>query len=154
MSDTSAQGGQPLHCIWVSFAEIYNERVFDLFETVQRGKKRKELKLYQDKEGRVYINGEIFILFLVLKLVLIQFQFSIGVTRYFNFPFFEWTDLTECCANTAEEAYQLFLAGKQNLHFASTQANTNSSRSHSFFNIRMVVIGKSGAYVYPKQVYR
>ncbi|CAG7729427.1 unnamed protein product [Allacma fusca] len=108
-----------LYAVWVSFAEIYNERVYDLFENVTRGKRRKELKLLTDKEGRVYIK-----------------------------------DLTELCANSAEEAYQLFVAGKNNLQFAVTQANSNSSRSHSFFNIRMIAVGIADKVAYPKRVFQ
>ena len=51
------RGNNVLYSVWVSFAEIYNERVYDLFESVTRGKRRKEMKLLTDKEGRVYIKG-------------------------------------------------------------------------------------------------
>ena len=56
-----------LYAVWVNFIEIYNERVYDLFEQPQRGKKRKELKLLADKEGRVYIKGEKSLASIIIK---------------------------------------------------------------------------------------
>ena len=46
--------------VWVSFAEIYNEKIFDLLEPCPTGKgiKRKNLRLGDDKNGNPYIKGQ------------------------------------------------------------------------------------------------
>ncbi|GAB1608160.1 hypothetical protein Ahia01_001100200 [Argonauta hians] len=44
------------YSVWVSFAEVYNEQVFDLLEN-PGSKKRNNLKLGQDKKGNHYIRG-------------------------------------------------------------------------------------------------
>lgn len=44
--------------LWISFAEIYNEQIFDLLEQMNdKEKKRTVLKLGDDKNGRPYIKG-------------------------------------------------------------------------------------------------
>ena len=51
----------PVHfCVWVSFAEIYNEQIFDLLEPcpIGKGKKRNNLRLGDDKNGNPYIKGK------------------------------------------------------------------------------------------------
>ncbi|CAL8137294.1 unnamed protein product [Orchesella dallaii] len=111
-----------LYSVWVSYAELYNERVYDLLDnsTFSKSKRRKELKLMQDRNGFVYVK-----------------------------------DLTEFPVTSDEEAYKLFLAGRKNLQFAATQMNMHSSRSHSFFTIRVVSLGiGDGLIPYPKTVHR
>ncbi|ODN01270.1 Kinesin-like protein KIF20B [Orchesella cincta] len=111
-----------LYSVWVSYAELYNERVYDLLDntTFSKSKRRKELKLMQDRNGFVYVK-----------------------------------DLTEFPVTSDEEAYKLFLAGRKNLQFAATQMNMHSSRSHSFFTIRVVSLGiGDGLVPYPKTVHR
>ncbi|XP_060582779.1 kinesin-like protein KIF20A [Ruditapes philippinarum] len=52
--------GQVKFSVWVSFAEIYNEQIFDLLELVPPKKKnyrRPCLKLSEDKNGSPYIKG-------------------------------------------------------------------------------------------------
>ncbi|KAL3861886.1 hypothetical protein ACJMK2_007900 [Sinanodonta woodiana] len=51
--------GQIRFSVWVSFAEIYNEQIFDLLEAVPRTKKarRNVLKLSEDKNGSPYVKG-------------------------------------------------------------------------------------------------
>ncbi|PSN38060.1 hypothetical protein C0J52_16692, partial [Blattella germanica] len=47
-----------VYSVWVSFAEIYNENIFDLLEPVPtRGQKRPPLALGEDCDGQVYIKG-------------------------------------------------------------------------------------------------
>lgn len=48
-----------LFSVWVSYAELYNEKVYDLLDTVIVGKntRRKASTLLQDKNGFVYIKG-------------------------------------------------------------------------------------------------
>lgn len=55
--DDSAQ-----FALWISFAEIYNEQIFDLLEPVpsEKEKKRTVLKLGDDKNGNPYIKGVLF----------------------------------------------------------------------------------------------
>ena len=45
--------------VWVSFAEIYNEVIFDLLEPcpMGKGKKRTTLRLGDDSNGNPYIKG-------------------------------------------------------------------------------------------------
>ncbi|XP_030841762.1 kinesin-like protein KIF20B isoform X3 [Strongylocentrotus purpuratus] len=45
--------------IWISFAEIYNEYMYDLLEPLPKEKKirRQALKLAEDKNGSIYIKG-------------------------------------------------------------------------------------------------
>ena len=45
--------------IWVSFAEIYNEQIFDLLEPIPKKKttRRPVLRLSDDKNGSPYIRG-------------------------------------------------------------------------------------------------
>lgn len=52
--------GQVRFSVWVSFAEIYNEQIYDLLEPVPKKKKnyrRPCLKLSEDKNGSPYIKG-------------------------------------------------------------------------------------------------
>jgi kinesin family protein 20 len=44
---------------WISFAEVYNENVYDLLEpTGHRSQKRQTLALGEDNNGQVYIKGK------------------------------------------------------------------------------------------------
>ncbi|XP_033632959.1 kinesin-like protein KIF20B isoform X3 [Asterias rubens] len=56
--DVEAQGPVKF-AIWVSFAEIYNEYIYDLLEAIPKGKKvrRQPLKLSEDKNGQIFIKG-------------------------------------------------------------------------------------------------
>ena len=58
--DVSVQG-QIRFCVWVSFAEIYNEQIFDLLEPMPKKKdaRRPVLKLSEDRRGSPYIKGEV-----------------------------------------------------------------------------------------------
>ena len=60
--DTVSQGPVKFS-IWVSFAEIYNEYVYDLLDPTPpgKGKKRPVLKLGDDKKGNPYVKGAILI---------------------------------------------------------------------------------------------
>ena len=52
--------GQVRFSVWVSFAEIYNEQVFDLLEPMPKKKtsKRTVLQLREDKHGVPYVKGK------------------------------------------------------------------------------------------------
>ncbi|XP_046400385.1 kinesin-like protein KIF20A isoform X2 [Ischnura elegans] len=94
------------YSVWVSFAEIYNECVYDLLEFLP-GKgpnmKRSKLNLVTDYSGNTYIKG-----------------------------------LQEVCVTSGDEACQVMLFGKCNLHFASTKLNHKSSRSHCVFTVKLL----------------
>jgi hypothetical protein len=52
------------YAIWISFAEIYNESIYDLLEKIPAPKrkgdkppKRNALKLAEDKNGSIYVRG-------------------------------------------------------------------------------------------------
>lgn len=51
--------GQILFSVWVSFAEIYNEQIFDLLQPLSKKKnaRRPVLKLSDDRNGSPYIKG-------------------------------------------------------------------------------------------------
>lgn len=51
--------GQILLSVWVSFAEIYNEQIFDLLQPLSKKKnaRRPVLKLSDDRNGSPYIKG-------------------------------------------------------------------------------------------------
>ena len=52
--------GQIRFSVWVSFAEIYNEQIFDLLEPMPKKKdsRRPVLKLSEDRRGSPYVKGE------------------------------------------------------------------------------------------------
>lgn len=44
--------------VWISFAEVYNEAIFDLLDPMlTKNRKRIPLKLAQDAEGNTFIRG-------------------------------------------------------------------------------------------------
>ena len=57
--DVEAQGPVKFS-VWVSFAEIYNETIYDLLEPcpMGKGKKRTTLRLGDDTNGNPYIKGD------------------------------------------------------------------------------------------------
>ena len=57
--DVEAQGPVKFS-VWVSFAEIYNEIIYDLLEPcpMEKGKKRTTLRLGDDTNGNPYIKGD------------------------------------------------------------------------------------------------
>ena len=97
-----------IYSIWISYAEIYNENVYDLLQKVPVSKMRRDrvrqnpLKLSDDSNGATYVKG-----------------------------------LWEIPVTTADEAYQVLMIGRDNLHFAETRLNHNSSRSHCIFTIKV-----------------
>lgn len=62
--------GQINFSVWVSFAEIYNEQIFDLLEPIPKKKnvRRPILKLSDDKNGSPFIKGKLnqIIIFIVV----------------------------------------------------------------------------------------
>jgi kinesin family protein 20 len=55
----SVEGQEVVFSIWVSFAEVYNENVYDLLEPIgTRKQRRQNLALGEDNKGQVYIKGK------------------------------------------------------------------------------------------------
>jgi kinesin family protein 20 len=55
----SVEGQEVVFSIWISFAEVYNENVFDLLEPIRpRKQRRQNLALGEDNNGQVYIKGQ------------------------------------------------------------------------------------------------
>ena len=103
------------YAIWISFAEIYNEAIYDLLEKMpaplRRGDRpppRPALKLAEDRNGSIYVRG-----------------------------------LKEVKVNSADEAYQVMMIGRENLHFAATKLNHHSSRSHCIFTIKAIRVAET-----------
>ncbi|CAG2068460.1 unnamed protein product, partial [Timema podura] len=96
--------------VFVSFAEIYNENLYDLLEPPMEvlrrhrdGPKKRSLQFGRDLKGNTYIKG-----------------------------------LRQIKVSSADEAFQVLLFGQNNLQFASTELNSVSSRSHCIFSIILV----------------
>jgi len=50
--------GDVVYSVWISYAEIYNDYIYDLLEPIQGiGAKRVSLKLAMDSNGNTYIKG-------------------------------------------------------------------------------------------------
>ncbi|XP_019870179.2 kinesin-like protein subito [Aethina tumida] len=91
--------------VWVSFAEIYNEKVYDLLvPPPPRGKTRPQLRL-ASSHGHTYIK-----------------------------------DLAVISVTSGLEAYQILQYGLNNLNYAATSVNSNSSRSHAIFTIKIAQV--------------
>ena len=105
------------YSVWISFAEIYNENIYDMLEKIPEVKRKGDkprklpLKLAEDRDGAVYIKG-----------------------------------LKEIQVTSADEAYQLLMIGRENLQFASTRLNHHSSRSHCIFNIKIIKVPSNKIY--------
>lgn len=55
----SVEGQEVVFSVWVSFAEVYNENIYDLLEPVgRRNHRRQNLALGEDNKGQVYIKGK------------------------------------------------------------------------------------------------
>lgn len=92
-SSSNCAGVQYL--VYVSFAEIYNEYVYDLFEPPPMGgkaKRRTTLKLSEDRNGNIYVKGSVFIFFLPL----FDAFFYFVVFNAFLFSFFCRIDGNQC----------------------------------------------------------
>lgn len=53
-----SSGSEIVYGVWVSFAEVYNEYIYDLLDPIGgRHFKRTPLKMAQDSEGITFIRG-------------------------------------------------------------------------------------------------
>ena len=96
------------YSVWVSFAEVYNENCYDLLEKIPEAKRKGE-KPRRTPLKIAEDRGCVFI-----------------------------RGLKEILVSNADEAYQLLLIGRENLHFAATRLNHHSSRSHCIFTIKII----------------
>ena len=116
-AQTTGETADIQYSVWISFAEIYNENIYDMLDKIpdvkRKGDKPRKLplKLAEDKDGAVYIKG-----------------------------------LKEIQVNSADEAYQLLMIGRENLQFAATRLNHHSSRSHCIFNIKIIKVPSNKIY--------
>lgn len=111
--------------IWISFAEIYNENVYDLLSantdkplTNQANSNNKETAATLAKRKALAIisnDGNAFI-----------------------------KDLTTVNVCNSADAYRLLTSGQKRVTYASTNINTNSSRSHCIFVIDVIRFKNNG----------
>ena len=121
------QNGNLSFSIFVSYAEIYNEFIYDLLvETFMQSKVRPSLKLANDRNGNPYIKGNL--------------VYLINEQQYHCFVL--TSGLHEVKVNSTEEALQLLRVGLSHRHVAGTHLNYHSSRSHSIFTIKLVRVVK------------
>ena len=104
------------YSVWVSFAEIYNENIHDLLCKVPDGKKKGDKVKKPSLKLCEDRNGSVYI-----------------------------KGLREVQVNSADEAYQILLIGRENLHFAATRLNQQSSRSHCIFTVKLVRVADPDA---------
>lgn len=91
---------------WVSFAEIYNENVYDLLDpTGSVRQKRQNLALGVDNKGQVYIKGRTSVIKILERFVAYCLQGIITSKNFFSVPvcvrtfmWFHQTELFTCCA--------------------------------------------------------
>lgn len=88
--------------VWISFAEIYNEYVYDLLKLDKTATMRKNLKIIAN-DGNSYIK-----------------------------------DLSSVHVKSATEAFDVIQAGLQQVNYASTNINANSSRSHCILIVKVI----------------
>jgi len=97
------------YSVWVSFAEIYNENIHDLLKKVPESKKKGEKVKRPTLKLSDDRKGQVYI-----------------------------NGLREVQVSNADEAYQILMIGRENLHFAATRLNQQSSRSHCIFTVKLV----------------
>jgi len=97
------------YTVWVSFAEIYNENIHDLLRKVPESKKKGEKVKRPSLKLCDDRSGSVYI-----------------------------KGLREVQVSSADEAYQALMIGRENLHFAATRLNQQSSRSHCIFTVKLV----------------
>jgi hypothetical protein len=109
------------YAVWVSFIEIYNDKIFDLLDA-QSKEKRQNLAIHYDANKNSYVHG-------------LQCCYVSSYEVLFTLqPTFHKT-LTNSCY---QEAIQLLKKGKQSRTINATEKNSNSSRSHTIFSIKLI----------------
>nr|XP_054752223.1 kinesin-like protein KIF23 isoform X1 [Lytechinus pictus] len=102
------------YAIYVSYVEIYNNQIFDLLEEVPYSLHSKN-RWNRDEMG------------LTPRILREDCNHNMYVAM-----------CTEIEVKSTDDAYKVFLKGQARRKVAHTQLNTESSRSHSVFNIRLV----------------
>jgi kinesin family protein 20 len=54
----NVEGQEVVFSTWLSFAEIYNENIYDLLEPVGTKKQRRQNLVLGEDKGQVYIKGK------------------------------------------------------------------------------------------------
>lgn len=106
--------------IWISFAEIYNEVIYDLL-SASTDKPLSYQTNNSNKENSVSTLGK---------------RKALTVISNDGNAFIK--DLTTVSVRSSAEAYRLLTSGQTRVNYASTNINTNSSRSHCIFIIDVI----------------
>ena len=96
--------------MFVTYVEIYNNFVYDLLDDSSFDDRSKKLNL-QSKMLREDANRNVYV-----------------------------NGVTEVEVGSSDEAFEVFLRGQKRRKQAHTSLNTESSRSHAIFNIRLVQV--------------
>ncbi|XP_035730367.1 kinesin-like protein KIF20B [Vespa mandarinia] len=111
--------GEFMYAVWLSFAEIYNDNIYDLLDFKESSSssssssssfKNHPLKLISDKNGTTYVKG-----------------------------------LTTIYVTTPFEACQILIAGQSRMSTTFTTLNPKCSRSHTIFTIGLLKYQKEYA---------
>lgn len=98
------------YAVFVTYVEIYNNSVFDLLDESPIDM-MKSRGAIQHKMLREDVNHNVYV-----------------------------NGVTEIEVESPEEAFEVYLRGQRRRRMAHTALNTESSRSHSIFNIRLVQV--------------
>jgi len=124
----STDGKGSAFSTWVSFAEIYNENVYDLLEPIGSGRqKRQNLVLGIDNKNQVYIKGRTFVIKILERFVAYCLQ-GIVTSKFFFFLFLFVCE--HSCDFTKQNCspvvhYRLFLYEFMNLLFCNFYLRIN-----------------------------
>jgi len=112
---------------WVSFAEIYNENLYDLLEPIGSGRqKRQTLALGVDNKGQVYVKGRTFVIKILERFVAYCLHGNSYIQYFFLFMFVcEYLcDFTkQKCSSVV--CYMLFLYDLMDLLFCNFYMRIN-----------------------------
>lgn len=69
--------------VWISFAEIYQEQIYDLLAPPPKKKlsRRVQLHLREDRTGQPYVKGRLLLLFVCVCIATEFFVYSIQLSR-------------------------------------------------------------------------
>jgi hypothetical protein len=112
---------------WISFAELYNENVFDLLEPIGTGRqKRRNLALGVDNKGQVYIKGKTFVIKMLERFV----AYCLHGDSYLQYFFLFMFVCEHLCDFTKQKCsyvvhYRLFLYELMDLLFGNFYMRIN-----------------------------
>ena len=130
--------------LWVSFAEIYNEFIYDLLvEPPTKARARTCLKIREDKNSNQFIKGmPVCFLFVYACITHTFYTHTWHHMLYVFLPVLH-SGLREIQVNNVEEAMLLLRLGQRHRHVAHTRLNYQSSRSHSIYTIKLIRVVKT-----------